>query len=120
ALVYLIAPYHLYFDLYVYGAYAEFTAYIWFPLIFAGMDSIRERGSGRPIVLTALAYGLLVMTHLPTALLLTPFLALYGLALSFTGAGANSRLLVRQAGALFLGLGLASVYLVPALGLLDA
>jgi hypothetical protein len=103
ALAYMAAPYHLY-DHYARGALAEFAAYVFLPLV---LISIR-----RPAWL-ALAYAGLLMSHLPTAMLVTittivPF-ALFRLR---TWRG----LLSAGVGGL-LGVGVAGIYLLPAVAL---
>jgi hypothetical protein len=118
AVGYMAAPYHL-LDHYYRGAYAEFAAYIVLPLLALSIRRIAEGRRSAPI-LFALAYAALPMAHLPTALLISvtvlPLYVLYRggrlgtpkLALAF---------FVRCALGGALGLGVASIYLIPALGL---
>lgn len=119
ALIYIVLPYHLYFNLYVNGSYAEFMAYIFFPLIFAALDRAARAPGPRAAAFIALCYAALIMTHLPTATLLSPFLGLYAMTTVASKDGKIKILLWQTLGGI-LGLGLASIYLVPALGLLDA
>lgn len=118
AMGYMAAPYHL-LDHYYRGAFAELAAYVVLPLLAL---SIRRIAEGRPLapVLMALAYAALPMVHLPTALLVSlTALPLYVLYRGWT-LGTPRRalgLFVRCAFAGALGLGLASIYLIPALGL---
>ncbi|MFC3070299.1 integral membrane-like protein [Phenylobacterium soli] len=102
ACLYMAAPYHL-TDIYVRAALAESYAFAWLPLIALGME-------GRPRLL-AIAYAGLILTHLPTAVLASLFLI----------APMLTRLTMRQlAGAAVagtIGLGLAAIYLAPALTL---
>src|SRR5919197_712287 len=118
AVGYMAAPYHL-LDHYYRGAYAELAAYVVLPLIALSIRRVAEGQRLAPIFL-ALSYAALPMTHLPTALLISltalPLYVLYRgwrlgaprLAFGF---------FVRCAFGGALGLGLASIYLVPALGL---
>lgn len=118
AIGYSAAPYHL-LDHYYRGAFAELAAYVVLPLLAL---SIRRIADGRRLapVLFALAYAMLPMVHLPTALLISltalPLYVLYrGWALGTPGRALGFFVRCGLAGAL--GLGLASIYLVPALSL---
>ena len=103
AVAYMAAPYHL-FDYFIRGAFAEFTAYLFLPLVFL---SIR-----RPVLL-ALSYAGLITAHLPTALLVSAtVLPAYLLVRVRTPT-----MLLRAAAGGLLGLGLAAIYLLPALTL---
>lgn len=80
AILYMAAPYHLAFDLYLRSAYGEFWAFVWMPLVLyfirrARVPSI-EAYAG-----LALSHGALMLTHLPTTLLFTPFAVAYAIAL---------------------------------------
>jgi hypothetical protein len=106
AAAYLIAPYHL-FDIHVRGALAEFCAYALVPLVMLALKRALDAKSPLPL---AAAYAALVMTHLPTALLVSallmaPYILWKRGDLVRTGAG------------MALGLALAAIYLVPALTL---
>lgn len=103
AIAYMAAPYHL-LDHYMRGAHAEFTAFVFLPLVLLAVR--------RP-VLFAVCYGGLLMSHLPTALLLSatilPAWAICSLR--------NRREVLELAMAALLGAGLAGIYLLPALSL---
>jgi hypothetical protein len=106
----MVAPYHL-LDHYVRGALAEHAAFIWLPLIALGIRALPSRSG---VVVLAVAYGGLIMTHLPVALLATVFLIL-PLAVhrvARTRAALGPGLLAGG-----LGVALAGVYLLPALTL---
>jgi len=120
ALAYMAAPYHL-LDHYYRGAYAEFAAYVVLPLL---MLTVRRVAEGRPFAVAglAVAYAALPMTHLPTALLISltalPLYVLYrGWRLAERKAAFAFVARCALGGAL--GLGLAAIYLVPALSLQD-
>ena len=118
ALAYMAAPYHL-LDHYYRGAYAEFAAYAVLPLVALAVSRIAEGRRLGP-VLFALAYAALPMAHLPTALLISvtalPLYVLYrGWRLGAAGPALGFFVRCALGGAL--GLGLAAVYLVPALAL---
>jgi hypothetical protein len=103
AIAYMAAPYHL-LDHYLRGAFAEFTVYVFLPLVLL---SIR-----RPVLL-ALSYAGLVASHLPVALLVSvtvlPAYLLFRLQKPVEW--------LRAAAGGLLGLGLAPIYLLPALTL---
>ena len=113
-IAYVVLPYH-FLDLEVRNAIGESMAYVWTPLILLGLRSMaRSNGS---VVVAAAAYAGLILSHLPSALLMTPVMIV------FTAALARRRTVVPLALKLSLvgliGIGLAAVYLVPALALRD-
>ena len=112
ALLFMLAPYQL-FNFYQRGAIAEFFATAVLPFVLWGMKRMID-GKPRSFALTALAYGTLVMSHLPLAFLGSLFL-FWPYAL--VSARASRPLLLRIAGALALGVALSAVYLVPAIAL---
>jgi hypothetical protein len=113
AIGYMAAPYHL-LDHYLRGAFAEFTAYALLPLVLLGIRLIADGRRGGPAVL-ALGYAGLAMSHLPTALLASvtaiPFYVLF--------RALAPRALLRCAAAGLIGLGVASIYVLPAILLQD-
>lgn len=117
ALVYIVVPWHTAIDLYNRGAWAEFCGFLWMPLALLGADRLIESRRGA-VLLIAAAYALLVLTHLPTAELLTPVLLGYVL---FLGPRERRVRLALQTGcAMVLGLGIAAVYFLPAVLQQDA
>ena len=120
ALAYVAAPYHL-LDHYYRGAYAEFAAYVVLPLVVL---SVRQIATGRRfgVVFLAISYAALPMAHLPTSLLISvtavPMYVLYrGWRLGAAKPAAAFFARCALGGAL--GLGLASIYLFPAMTLQD-
>lgn len=107
AAFYMAAPYHL-LDFARRGALAEFTAIALLPLVAIG---IRRAVRGRPAIL-AVAYAMLIMAHLPIALLASIFLVPM---VSLAEGGANKIGIARTIGGLALGIGIAAAYLLPAL-----
>ena len=120
AVAYMAAPYHL-LDHYWRGATAEFAAYVVLPLLMLAVRHVAERRRFGLIFL-AVAYAALPMTHLPTALLISltalPMYVLYR-ARQLGAAQPALAFLARCTVAGVLGLGLAAIYLVPALTLQD-
>jgi len=110
ALLFMAAPYHV-ADVYGRGALAEACAIALVPLLALGLKRVAEQ---RGPALLAVAYGAIIATHLPLALLASLFLiAPYALIL----AKARPRALLAFAAPLALGIGLAAIYLIPALAL---
>ncbi len=96
---YTFAPFHL-VNVYVRGdSLSEFYAQVWYPLILwalgrlvasaplvapvaSGTDSqLRKRSVGRHVIVAALAYAALILTHNVSAMIFSPFAALYVLLL---------------------------------------
>ncbi|HZQ09943.1 MAG TPA: hypothetical protein VFD70_25430, partial [Anaerolineae bacterium] len=85
ALAYLFVPYHI-VDLYVRGAMAEFLAFVFPPFIlwmiyeiFATDGAPQDNANGMPrrrravyVPLAALAYAVLILTHISMAVLFSP------------------------------------------------
>jgi hypothetical protein len=118
ALAYMAAPYHL-IDHYYRGAYAEFAAYIVLPLVALSIRRIAEGRRFGPLLLAG-SYAALPMSHLPTSLLISlTAVPLYVLYRGWRLGAAKPALLFfcRCAAGGTLGLGIAAIYLVPALTL---
>jgi hypothetical protein len=120
---YTFAPFHL-VNVYVRGdSLSEFYAFAWYPLILLALDRVIERPApGRAALpaagsatALALAYGALLMTHNVSALIFTPFVALYAVVLLLR-ARASWRAWAVAAGAGLLGAALAAWVWAPALG----
>ena len=112
SVLYMATPYHLASDLYIRGAFAEYWAFVWMPLVLYFSHRIVNRHR-MAVVGLAVSYALLAMTHLPTTLIFSPLPICYAF---FTAQRSRK---VRTAGMTFgamaLGVGLAAVYLWPAM-----
>jgi uncharacterized membrane protein len=112
ALFFMAMPYHLGTDIYVRGALAEFWSFVWTPLILLAVCAIAEDNRWG-IAGLATSYALLIMTHLPTTLIFSV------VPLCYAGIkakpGRHWSALGRTAVGMGLGMGLASIYLVPAM-----
>jgi hypothetical protein len=111
AIAYMAAPYHL-FDTYARGAFAETTAYAVLPVVVLALRLTLDKARwGLPLL--ASAYAALLLSHLPTALLCSitviPAYVLFGTR--------SPALLLRCAAGGALGIGLAAIYLLPAMDL---
>ncbi|MFC4594673.1 YfhO family protein [Sphingobium tyrosinilyticum] len=112
AILYMLAPYHLY-NFHVRGALAEFAALVWLPLIALGIERLPHR---RGLLLLALSYGALIITHLPLAVLTGVFLI--G-PLMLRRIWHEPTALLPGAAAGVIALGLSAFFLLPAATLQD-
>lgn len=112
AFYYMVAPYHFEFDLWSRQAVGEFAAYAFMPLVMLYL--LRAQEQPRYLVGAALSYAALVLCHLPAAVLFSFCLPAL-LWLSVGGWPAWRRATAHLAVAVVLGIGLAGVYLLPAL-----
>jgi hypothetical protein len=115
AVVYVYVPYHL-ADIYVRAALAEYFSFVWMPLTLLAFHRLIEDGTPRRIGLAGLAYGALWLTHNPTGLVFTPVLAAYVLFRLLAEETPWRNRFARAAAALggaLLGLGIASMLLLP-------
>jgi hypothetical protein len=116
ALAYMVAPYHL-LDHYLRGALAEFTTFAVLPLLVLAILLTAEKHRAG-LALLAVAFAALLMSHLPTALLVSvTFVPLYILFRAWRLADRRAAIgfLLRSALAGALGIGLAATYLLPAM-----
>jgi hypothetical protein len=114
AIIYVLAPYHLAFDLYMRDAFAEVFAFVWLPLVMHYARGVRD-DQRRAAVRLAVSYALLVLTHLPTTLIFSAVPVAY---VFFTARRERrTRALFATLGSMALGAGVAAVYLVPALAM---
>jgi hypothetical protein len=115
---YIFLPYHM-VDQYQRGAIAELLVFVWMPLVLLFGERLmkapsqtKQRSALFSIVGLAASYGAFLWSHPPTAYQFTLGFGVYVLVLAvmrreWTG-------LVAVGGAMALGIGLASVYLLPA------
>lgn len=114
AAAYTFAPYHL-VNIYVRGdSLSEFWAMAWYPVILWTMYAASQNPTRLRLAGVALAYGALVMTHNISALIFSPFIALYGGVLVFQSQ-TRIKTLLALGGAGVLGLLLAAWFWIPAI-----
>lgn len=115
AIGYMLAPYHL-DDIYTRGALAEVAAYALLPLIMVALRRLAAAGKTADMAALGLVYALLILCHLPIALLAS--VTLLPLAMFWQAwRDSNFSFLLRCAFAIALGIGLAAWYWFPALAL---
>lgn len=112
AVAYGYAPYLLY-NHYVRGSLSDALAFVWFPLVFWAFRRLALKGEERYIVLSAVTYAALVLTHNVSSLAATPVLFLYLIALGMWRRRAFPWRAVLAA--LLLGLTLSAFFWLPAL-----
>src|SRR5205085_5025161 len=81
AALYMVMHYHL-FDFYQRMAQHEFWAFAFGPLMLYGINRIHRYNNSRGIPYLAFGYALLLLTHLPTALIFSILLPVYSIILT--------------------------------------
>lgn len=104
AAFYITVHYHL-FDLYQRSAYNEFWAFAWIPLVFHATYLVASGRSRYGPVYLASSYGLLLLTHLPSTLVVSIVLPIVVLIQT-----RELRRLIVAASSAVLGAGMAGVY----------
>jgi len=110
AVFYLVYPYHLY-DMFVRGAYPEFIAFVWPPLLLWAAHRLHVHGQAMDFLWVVFSWSGLILTHNLTAFMVG---CAYGLAL-LVMLWRIPRVALRHGFALVLGTLLASFYVWPAL-----
>lgn len=115
SLFYVYAPYHA-LDIYVRGDVAEFFAYAFIPLVFYGLWKVYKKRSWIFVSVSALGYAGIILSHNLTAMMISPFIALYILLLAISlykkkNNASISYLFI----SIFLGIVISCFYWLPAL-----
>jgi len=111
ALAYVYAPYFL-VDLYVRTAFAEFSAFPFYPLALYGFARHASEGSRRYLVLGIFGYAAIWYAHSPAALLFSPLLGAFILFLAWRER--SWRLLLMHVAACAVALAIAACIWLPA------
>lgn len=111
--IYMLFPYHLAVDLYWRCAFAEYWSFVWLPLILYFVRGV-SRAQKFSLVGLAISYSLLILTHLPTTLTFSILPLIYCFCLHSSSLPKLSQL-VRVGIGQLLGIGIAAIYLIPAL-----
>jgi uncharacterized membrane protein len=106
---YALAPYHIN-QLYQAVMLAEWAGAAILPFCFAMVERVCERGKPRDVAGLAVAYGILVFTHLPLAIIGSLALLVY--ALVRIGGPGKLAILTKLAAAVVLGLAASAIYWV--------
>jgi hypothetical protein len=120
ALIYMLAPGHVFVSFYTRGAYAETLAFVFLPLVFLGFSRLSTTRLSS-FIMPALSYAALIGTNLPVAVAATPIIALFCFFQTFKTKALHARMLILTGGACagLLGLAVVAFYLVPALGMMN-
>ena len=110
AVLYMALPYHLGVNLYWRFAFAEYWALVWLPLILYFTHKLVHH-SRTAIVGLSISYALLILTHLPTLVMF----AIVPIAYILVMSEEPIKTVVKSAIALMLAVGLAAIYLLPAM-----
>jgi hypothetical protein len=114
SIVYLLLPFHFWGDLYIRYALSHLWAFVAIPLCLYAVVRIAEQTRFGLMVFAA-SYALLVCSHLLVAFLFTPFLLLYACFFVAMKTVPVRYMAIDVATGGILGLGIAAVYLLPAL-----
>ncbi len=115
AVFYIWAPYHS-VDIYVRGAMNEAWALVWFPLIFLSSYKLiksRKEEESKWIVVLAISYAALFLSHNLMVMIFTPFFAIWILIHLFRFSSWNKIPVLLLSG--LWGLGLSAYFTLPAL-----
>lgn len=112
--LYLFAPYHA-LNIFVRGDFAEIWAYAFIPLVFLGIYKITRAGANYLwVIISALSFAAIIISHNLTAMMITPFIIIYALVLIISSKN-NRQLAIRYLPFAILGLSISAFYWLPAL-----
>jgi uncharacterized membrane protein len=115
AIFYVLAPYHA-LNIYVRGDIGEIWAYSFFPLVSLSLYKIYKNKNWGYVGLGGIAYALVIISHNLSAFILTPFMALAALLISYSFIkNKQIREIPKLIMVFILGLLLAAFYFIPAL-----
>lgn len=109
--LYLFAPYHA-LNIYVRGAFSEYFAYALIPFVFLFLYRIYKNPKFMNIAFFSVAFASVAISHNLTAMMISPFVLLFGLILIIKTKKENRKFIL---GAFVLGLMLSAFYFLPAL-----
>jgi len=112
ALLYAYAPYHI-IDLYVRGAFAEFSSFAFFPFILLAILKMSRKGGLGAFLLGTTSISGLSLTHNIMSMLFFPIAVLFMFYLFFTEK--RSAWIVAAIGMFVIGLMMSSFFWLPAL-----
>ncbi len=111
AAFYTLTPYHVLIDLYNRGAFGEYWAFVWPPLVLWATDRMFASTSLVSASAVAATYALMCLAHAPTLVLFSPFLLAYVLWRAWRKWWLAGEVLA----SISLGAGVAAIFLLPAL-----
>ena len=112
AVLYMLMPYHLAIDFYRRTALSECWALVWIPLVLYFSTQL-QRPKPRFSVGLAVAYAMLILSHLVSAFIIS--LIPLAVALTFSPRGHKLKSFLYTAAGMLLGVGLSCFYFLSAL-----
>ncbi len=112
--LYILAPFHA-VEIYVRGDFAENFAYALIPLLFYGLFKIYKDYKWKYIVITAIGYAGIILSHNLTAMMVSPFALLFIIYIVLRERKNKLNYLVKSVGALIIGIMFSSFYVIPAI-----
>lgn len=113
SVLYMMLPYHFETDLWIREDLGELTNYIWMPLVFHFTDRIVGDRDRRTVAWLSVSYALMVLSHLPSTLLVSMCLAIYLIIRVIIVESALP--LIRFVQAIAIGTLASGIYWVPAI-----
>lgn len=114
SLLYILAPFHS-VEVYVRGDFAENFAYAFIPLLFYGLLKIHKNYSWKYVIITAISYAGVILSHNLTAMMVSPFVLLFISYLVFRERKNRLGNLIKLSLGLFIGVLLSAFYSLPAI-----
>lgn len=114
SLLYIFAPFHA-VEIYIRGDFAENFAYAFIPLLFYGLLKIHKSYSWKYVVITAVSYASIILSHNLTAMMISPFVALFITYLLVRERKNIVKNLIRLSSGLFIGVLISAFYSLPAI-----
>lgn len=111
--LYMYAPYR-FVDLYVRGDIGENMSFVFIPLVLWGMYRMLQKQTIGNVLLISVSLGLLIMSHNAVALIMVPFILLYGSYLTWQKKW-NKKIITFLSGGFLLGFLLSAFFWFPAL-----
>jgi len=107
ALISLFIPYHLY-DVYTRGSLGEVFALMWVPFILWNIER-------KSLLFSSIGIAVLILSHNILAFLFLPLIILYMIIKIINNKTKNKKTILQYLSILFLGIGLSSFFIIPAL-----
>jgi hypothetical protein len=114
SLLYILAPFHA-VEIYVRGDFAENLAYAFIPLLFYGLLKIHKNYKWKYVVVTAVSYAGIILSHNLTVMMVSPFVLFFIAYLIFRKKEDRLNNLIRFSSGLFVGILLSAFYWLPAI-----
>lgn len=114
SLLYVLAPFHA-VEVYVRGDFAENFAYAFIPLLFYGLLKIHKNYSWKYVIITAISYAGVILSHNLTAMMVSLFVVFFIAYLLVRERKYFFKNLIRFLPGLFIGVLISAFYWLPAI-----